>query len=173
MLHTCIEVQATRSERLAAAIAASACKSEPAPPVPSPGTEWLSFEEISAWHYTNGLDGIPAAVQARSGTRVTMEGWVLPFDDAPDHGEALLVDDAGPWLRGRGDAPPQNGLVRLILPVRVELNSGVRIARCTGTFVVQATMLEDYCVDIYQLHVDRFEVLERGPRPPKDPARPK
>jgi len=156
---------------LVAALVASACKSEPATPIPSPGSEWLSFEEINAWHYTNGLDGIPAEVQARSGTRVTMQGMVVPLDNDPDFGEALLADDRNPWVWDRGGGPRMNSVVRVILPAGVKLSPKGCMAKCTGTFVAQATMLEDYCLDIYQLHADLFEVIEFRPRQPMESAR--
>ena len=115
----------------------------------------LTFRDLCSWPYTDGLLGMPDSVQALSGTKVTLQGMVLPIDD----GQALLVDAAAPWLNVPcQEGPTMNSVVRVLLPPGIQVPPNGCLATCTGTFVVSVTTMDGDCVDVFQLHADRFEV---------------
>jgi hypothetical protein len=129
---------------------------------PEPRT--ITFKDISSWPYSNRLEGIPAEVQALSGTRVTMAGVALPIDRDE---EFLLVDPAAPWLNGPcREGPAMNSFVRVVLPKGRAANAYGGTVRCTGTFVASAAENDGQLTDIYQLHADLVEAHPEPARPP-------
>lgn len=120
-----------------------------------PGVDQLvRFDELARWSYVEGLQGMPAKVKELSGKRVAMVGYWLPIDGP----EALLVDSLAQYGLCRG--PEVNAIVRVVLSKGKAMDNAGRHVKVVGTFKVEATIMDGYCVDIYQLHADSLEVID-------------
>lgn len=117
----------------------------------------LPFTTLSAWQYRNALEGMPKAVQALDGSRVTLTGFMLPIDAVRDMQEFLLVPSL--WSCCYGVPPDLNGIVRCVLPADLRLDYQFEPQLVTGTLRIQATIENGYCADIYQLHVTSIRTL--------------
>ncbi len=117
----------------------------------------LSFEEIESWPYQDGLKGMPKDLKKLDGQRVLMVGFMLPIDKVQDIDEFLLVQSL--WACCFGQPPDINGLVRVVMPKGKTSAFFYDPLKIVGTFKVEATMLDGYCVDIFQLHVESMEPL--------------
>jgi hypothetical protein len=117
----------------------------------------LPFATLSNWQYRSGLDGMPEAIQALDGNRVTLTGFMLPIDAVRDIQEFLLVPSL--WSCCYGQPPDLNGIVRCVLPADLRLDYQFEPQLVTGTLRIQATIENGYCVDIYQLHVTSIRTL--------------
>jgi len=129
----------------------------------------LPFEEISKWKYTEALEGMPKKVKALDGKKVLMLGFMLPIDEVQNIKEFLLVESL--WSCCYGQPPDINGIVRCVMPDDKRLDYQFDPLKLVGTFEVEATMMDGYCVDIYQLNVDYVEVIDGAkPKEEKKPA---
>lgn len=90
------------------------------------------------------------------GLRVEMVGHLLSIDGGV---EALLVES----LQQFGvcqEGPGINQVVQVSLPNRPAMDALYKRVKVTGLFSVRATVLDGYCVDIYQLRADNVAVIE-------------
>ena len=117
----------------------------------------VTFDELSGWAYEDGLKNMPKPVKDLHGKKVLMTGFMLPIDDVQNIKEFLLIQSL--WACCYGTPPDINGLVRVVMPKGKTTDYFFDPLKLTGTFKVEATVLDGYCVDIYQLHVDTVEVI--------------
>jgi hypothetical protein len=118
----------------------------------------LPFDQLSGWKYTDGLKGMPKKVKALDGKKVLMLGFMLPIDEVQDIKEFLLVESL--WSCCYGTPPDINGILRCVMPKDKHLDYQFDPLKIVGTIKVEQTLMDGYCVDIYQLHVDYIEVLD-------------
>lgn len=128
----------------------------------------LPFEQLSGWKYTDALKGMPKKVKALDGKKVLMLGFMLPIDEVQNIKEFLLVESL--WSCCYGTPPDINGIVRCVMPKDKRLDYQFDPLKMVGTIRVKPTMMDGYCVDIYQLDVEYIEVLD-GVK--KEPAKDK
>lgn len=117
----------------------------------------LPFDELSAWPYEDGLKGMPKRIKEVSGKRVLMTGFMLPIDEVQNIKEFLLVQSL--WSCCYGQPPDINGIVRCVMPKGKTTDYFFDPLKIIGTFKVEATVMDGYCVDIYQLHVESLEAI--------------
>ena len=117
----------------------------------------VTFDELAGWAYEDGLKNMPKPVKDLHGKKVLMTGFMLPIDDVQNIKEFLLIQSL--WACCYGTPPDINGLVRVVMPKGKTTDYFFDPLKVTGTFKVEATVLDGYCVDIYQLHVDTVEVI--------------
>lgn len=117
----------------------------------------VTFDELSNWPYEDGLKGMPKAVRALDGKKVMMTGFMLPIDEVQNIKEFLLVQSM--WSCCFGQPPDINGIVRVVMPKGKTTDFFFDPLKVIGTFKVEATVLDGYCVDIYQLHVESVEAI--------------
>lgn len=117
----------------------------------------LPFDEIDSWPYEDGLKGMPKRVKELSGKKVLMTGFMLPIDEVQNIKEFLLVKSL--WSCCYGQPPDIHGIVRVVMPKGKTTDYFFDPLKITGTFKVEATVMDGYCVDIFQLHVDTLEAI--------------
>ncbi len=117
----------------------------------------LPFDELDSWPYEDGLKGMPKRVKDLSGKRVLMTGFMLPIDEVQNIKEFLLVKSL--WSCCYGQPPDIHGIIRVVMPKGKTTDYLFDPLKIVGTFKVEATVMEGYCVDIYQLHVESLEAL--------------
>ena len=117
----------------------------------------VTFEEISSWPYEDGLLGMPEPVKKLDGEQVLMTGFMLPIDEVENIKEFLLVQSL--WSCCYGQPPDINGIVRVVMKGDARIDYQFDPIKVVGTFEVEATHEDGYCVDIYQLHADSVEVI--------------
>ncbi len=127
----------------------------------------VTFDELSAWPYEDGLKGMPKKVKDLHGKKVLMSGFMLPIDDVKDIKEFLLVQSL--WSCCYGQPPDINGIVRIVMPKGKTTDYFFDPLKIIGTFKVEATSIDNYCVDIYQIEVESLEALKE-PATPSDPS---
>lgn len=118
----------------------------------------LPFDELASWPYEDGLKGMPKRVKDLDGKKVMMTGFMLPIDEVEKIKEFLLVQSL--WSCCYGQPPDINGIVRVVMPKGKTTDYFFDPLKIVGTFKVEATMLDGYCVDIYQLHVESLEAIK-------------
>ena len=118
----------------------------------------LTFEEIESWPYEDGLLGMPKALNKLDGQKVLMTGFMLPINEVENIQEFLLVGSL--WSCHYGQMPDINGLVRVVMQGDARIDYQFEPLKVTGTFGVEATMEDGYCVDIFQLHAKSVSVIE-------------
>ena len=118
----------------------------------------LPFDELTSWPYEDALKGMPKRVKELSGKKVLMTGFMLPIDEVKDIKEFLLVESL--WSCCYGQPPDIHGIVRVVMPSKKTTDYFFDPLKVIGTFKVEATMMDGYCVDIYQLHCDSLEALK-------------
>ena len=118
----------------------------------------LPFDDLSSWPYEDGLKGMPQRIKDLSGKKVLMTGFMLPIDEVQNIKEFLLVQSL--WSCCYGQPPDIHGIVRVVMPKGKKTDYFFDPLKIIGTFKVEATMLDGYCVDIYQLHVESLEALK-------------
>ncbi|MFT4513836.1 MAG: hypothetical protein ACI89X_000904 [Planctomycetota bacterium] len=118
----------------------------------------LPFDQLSGWKYTDGLKGIPKKIKKLDGKKVLMLGFMLPIDEVQNIKEFLLVESL--WSCCYGQPPDINGIARCVMPKGKTLDYQFDPMKLVGTLKVDATVMDGYCVDIYQLHVDYVEVID-------------
>jgi hypothetical protein len=118
----------------------------------------LPFDELSSWPYEDGLKGMPKRVKELTGKKVLMTGFMLPIDEVQNIKEFLLVQSL--WSCCYGSPPDIHGIVRVVRPKGKTTDYFFDPIKVIGTFKVEATVMDGYCVDIYQLHVESLEVLK-------------
>jgi hypothetical protein len=118
----------------------------------------VTFDEISAWPYEDGLKGMPKRVKELDGKKVLMTGFMLPIDEVQNIKEFLLVQSL--WSCCYGQPPDINGIVRVVMPKGKTTDYFFDPLKIVGTFKVEATVLDGYCVDIYQLKVESLEAIK-------------
>lgn len=118
----------------------------------------LPFDELTSWPYEDGLKGMPERIKKLSGKKVLMTGFMLPIDEVKNIKEFLLVQSL--WSCCYGQPPDIHGIVRVVMPKDRRTDYFFDPLKVIGTFKVEATILDGYCVDIYQLHVESLEVLK-------------
>ena len=118
----------------------------------------LPFDELTSWPYEDGLKGMPKRVKKLSGKKVLMTGFMLPIDEVQNIKEFLLVESL--WSCCYGQPPDIHGIVRVVMPKKKTTDYFFDPLKIIGTFKVEATMMDGYCVDIYQLHVESLEALK-------------
>lgn len=117
----------------------------------------LPFDELTSWPYEDGLKGMPKRVKELSGKKVLMTGFMLPIDEVQNIKEFLLVESL--WSCCYGQPPDIHGIVRVVMPKGKTTDYFFDPLKIIGTFKVEATVMDGYCVDIYQLHVESLEAL--------------
>ncbi len=118
----------------------------------------LPFDELTSWPYEDGLKGMPKRVKKLSGKKVLMTGFMLPIDEVQNIKEFLLVESL--WSCCYGQPPDIHGIVRVVMPKDKTTDYFFDPLKIIGTMKVEATMMDGYCVDIYQLHVESLEALK-------------
>lgn len=118
----------------------------------------LPFDELSSWPYEDGLKGMPKRIKELSGKKVLMTGFMLPIDEVQNIKEFLLVESL--WSCCYGQPPDIHGIVRVVMPKGKTTDYFFDPLKIVGTFKVEATVMDGYCVDIYQLHVESLEALK-------------
>jgi len=118
----------------------------------------LTFDEISAWPYEDGLKGMPKDLKKLDGKKVMMVGFMLPIDEVENIKEFLLVQSL--WSCCYGQPPDINGIVRVVMPGKKRTDYFFDPLKIIGTFKVEATVLDGYCVDIYQIEVESLEAIK-------------
>ncbi len=118
----------------------------------------VTFDELSAWPYEDGLKGMPKSLKELHGKKVLMSGFMLPIDDVKNIKEFLLVQSL--WSCCYGQPPDINGIVRVVMPAGKTTDYFFDPLKIVGTFKVEATVIDGYCVDIYQLDVETLEPLK-------------
>jgi len=118
----------------------------------------LPFDELTSWPYEDGLKGMPKRIKKLSGKKVLMTGFMLPIDEVQNIKEFLLVESL--WSCCYGQPPDIHGIVRVVMPKKKTTDYFFDPLKIIGTFKVEATMMDGYCVDIYQLHVESLEALK-------------
>ncbi|MFN7589021.1 MAG: DUF3299 domain-containing protein [Planctomycetota bacterium] len=118
----------------------------------------LPFDELASWPYEDGLKGMPKRIKDIDGKKVMMTGFMLPIDEVEKIKEFLLVQSL--WSCCYGQPPDINGIVRVVMPKGKTTDYFFDPLKIVGTFKVEATMLDGYCVDIYQLHVESLEAIK-------------
>ncbi|MFN9334107.1 MAG: DUF3299 domain-containing protein [Planctomycetota bacterium] len=117
----------------------------------------LPFDELDSWPYEDGLKGMPKRVKELDGKKVLMTGFMLPIDEVQNIKEFLLVKSL--WSCCYGQPPDIPGIVRVVMPKGKTTDYFFDPLKIVGTFKVEATVMDGYCVDIYQLHVESLEAL--------------
>jgi hypothetical protein len=118
----------------------------------------LPFDELTSWPYEDGLKGMPKRVKDLDGKKVLMTGFMLPIDEVQNIKEFLLVQSL--WSCCYGQPPDINGIVRVVMPKGKKTDYFFDPLKIVGTFKIEATMLDGYCVDIFQLHVESLEAIK-------------
>ena len=118
----------------------------------------LPFDELTSWPYEDGLKGMPKRVKELSGKKVLMTGFMLPIDEVQNIKEFLLVESL--WSCCYGQPPDIHGIVRVVMPKKKTTDYFFDPLKIIGTFKVEATVMDGYCVDIYQLHVESLEAIK-------------
>jgi hypothetical protein len=118
----------------------------------------LRFDELTGWEYKSGLEGMPESVKGLAGKKVLMTGFMLPIDEVQNIKEFLLVQSL--WACCYGKPPDIHGIVRCVMPKEKTTDYSFEPLQVIGTFTVEATMMEGFCVDIYQLHVESLEPIK-------------
>jgi hypothetical protein len=118
----------------------------------------LTFEEISAWPYQDGLKGMPEAVKKMDSHKVMMTGFMLPIDEVENIKEFLLVQSL--WSCCYGQPPDINGIVRVVMQGDKRIDYKYDPIKVVGEFKVVASFEEGYCIDIYQLHAESVETIK-------------
>jgi hypothetical protein len=117
----------------------------------------LPFDELTSWPYEDGLKGMPKRVKDLDGKKVLMMGFMLPIDEVQNIKEFLLVQSL--WACCYGQPPDINGIVRVVMPKGKTTDYFFDPLKIIGTFKVEATVLDGYCVDIFQLHAESLESI--------------
>lgn len=117
----------------------------------------VPFETLQCWPYQQGLLGLPQVVRELSGQRIAMTGFMLPIDRSEQMSEFLLVQSL--WSCCYGVPPDIHGVVRCVMPKAETTDYHFEPVLVTGTFRVEATFVDGYCADIYQLHIDTVTKL--------------
>ena len=117
----------------------------------------LPFDELTSWPYEDGLKGMPKRIKELSGKKVLMTGFMLPIDEVQNIKEFLLVESL--WSCCYGQPPDIHGIVRVVMPKGKTTDYFFDPLKIIGTFKVEATVMEGYCVDIFQLHVESLEPI--------------
>ena len=118
----------------------------------------LPFDELTSWQYEDGLKGMPQRVKDLSGKKVLMTGFMLPIDEVQNIKEFLLVQSL--WACCYGQPPDIHGFVRVVMPKGKTTDYFFDPLKVVGKFRVEATVMEGYCVDIYQLECESIEVIK-------------
>ena len=118
----------------------------------------LPFDELTSWPYEDGLKGMPKRIKYLSGKKVLMTGFMLPIDEVQNIKEFLLVQSL--WSCCYGSPPDIHGIVRVVMPKGKTTDYFFDPLKLVGTFKVEATVMDGYCVDIYQLHLESLEVIK-------------
>ena len=118
----------------------------------------LPFDELDSWPYEDGLKGMPKRVKELDGKKVLMTGFMLPIDEVQNIKEFLLVKSL--WSCCYGQPPDIHGIVRVVMPKGKTTDYFFDPLKIVGTFKVEATVMDGYCVDIYQLHVESLEAIK-------------
>ncbi len=118
----------------------------------------LPFDEIDSWPYEDGLKGMPKRVKDLSGKKVLMTGFMLPIDEVKNIKEFLLVKSL--WSCCYGQPPDINGIVRVVMPKGKTTDYFFDPLKIVGTFKIESTVMDGYCVDIYQLHAESLEAIK-------------
>lgn len=118
----------------------------------------LPFDELTSWVYEDGLKGMPKRIKELSGKKVMMTGFMLPIDEVQNIKEFLLVQSL--WSCCYGSPPDIHGIVRVVMPKGKTTDYFFDPLKLIGTFKVEATVMDGYCVDIYQLHLESLEVIK-------------
>ena len=103
----------------------------------------VRFRRLSAWDYSDGLVGMPAAIRALDGKKVTMVGFMVPIDEVENIKEFWL---AGSILDHGGST---HSHVRVVVPNAIDFRR--EAIRVEGRFCVSATVEDGFAVDIYHL----------------------
>lgn len=118
----------------------------------------VTFDELSNWPYEDGLKGMPKRVKDLDGKKVLMTGFMLPIDEVQNIKEFLLVQSL--WSCCYGQPPDINGIVRVVMPKGKTTDYFFDGLKLTGKLKIVATMMDGYCVDIYQLELESLETIK-------------
>jgi hypothetical protein len=118
----------------------------------------LPFDELTSWQYEDGLKGMPKRIRDLSGKKVLMTGFMLPIDEVQHIKEFLLVQSL--WSCCYGQPPDIHGFVRVVMPKGKTSDYFFDPIKVIGKFKVEATVMDGYCVDIYQLETESIEIIK-------------
>jgi hypothetical protein len=118
----------------------------------------VTFDELSNWPYEDGLKGMPKRVKDLAGKKVLMTGFMLPIDEVQNIKEFLLVQSL--WSCCYGQPPDINGIVRVVMPKGKTTDYFFDPLKIVGTLKIESTVLDGYCVDIYQLQLESLEAIK-------------
>ena len=124
--------------------------------IDSSPVKMLSFKAISSWRYDDDLVGMPESVKALSGLRVQMTGRLLAIDDLESR--ELLLSENREWAGCGG--PAFHETVKLVFAKPVDLNAHLDGVTVVGTFLVNPTFVDGYCVELFRLEVESMESLK-------------
>ena len=114
----------------------------------------LTFADLGGWPYTDGVKGMPESIKRFAGQRVEMVGHLLPIEGV----EALLVESLKQFVPCQG--PEINQIVHVALPEKPAMETLQHRVKVIGLFSVGATVMDGYCVDIYQVRAESVTVIE-------------
>lgn len=122
------------------------------------GSQVVEWATLRAYEYQEGMAGMPEAIQALDGKKVTMAGFLLPLYEFDDIKEFNLV--ASHWSCCFGVPPGLSGWVHVKL---AEGHKGLRNSteplRVTGTLHVREHLEAGYVVSIYSLRDVQASVI--------------
>ncbi|MHC5012291.1 MAG: DUF3299 domain-containing protein [Planctomycetota bacterium] len=117
---------------------------------PFPGSEVVSWDALLAYEYQEGLAGMPEALLALEGKRVTMAGFLLTLYEFDDIKEFSLV--ASHWSCCFGVPPGLNGWIHVRLAEgQVGLPNTAEPIKVAGTFRLREDKEAGYVVSIFAL----------------------
>lgn len=126
---------------------------EASPESAAPGTRYLSWEVLRSFEYSAavGLGGIPEALKAVDGQRVTMVGFLMPNYEWEDIKQFALVGSH--WSCCFGLPAGLNGTVNVTL-ARGEkgLERSLEPLQVVGTFRAEEVREAGWLIAIYSLH---------------------
>lgn len=122
------------------------------------GSVVLSWSTLKTYEYQDGLVGLPDALKALEGKKVTMAGFLLPLYEFDDIREFNLV--ASHWSCCFGVPPGINGWVQVTLSKQNRaLENSTEPLQVTGTFRVREVKESGYVVAIYAIENAKAAVL--------------
>lgn len=124
----------------------------------APGTQLLSWDTLGSYVYQEGLEGLPEAVKALDGQRVTVAGFLLPLYEFDDIHEFNLV--ASHWSCCYGIPPGLNGWIHVQLADgKPGLPNTTEPIRIVGTFRISENKDSGYVISIYAIEDAEAAVL--------------
>jgi len=124
----------------------------------APGSELLSWDTLAAYTYQEGLEGLPDAIRALEGKKVTIAGFLLPLYEFDDIHEFNLV--ASHWSCCYGIPPGLNGWIHIQLADdQPGLPNTTEPIRVVGTFHAAERKDSGYIISIFAIEGAEAAIL--------------